>query len=117
MISDAKPFEGGLIHQVFFWLKTPGSEADRAKLVAGLESLRAIPQIRQLFVGTPARTERREVVDASWDVSELMVFDSLADQAAYQEHPIHQAFVEQCGGLIGRLVVYDAAPASPRPPG
>jgi hypothetical protein len=36
-----------------------------------------------------------------------MVFDSLADQAAYQSHPIHQRFVETCSHLWSKVVVYD----------
>jgi len=64
--------------------------------------------VRDLRIGLPAGTEARDVVDASFDVSELMVFDSLADQKAYQDHPVHQAFVAQCSHLWTKVVVYDA---------
>lgn len=97
-----------LIHHVFFWLKQPGSEADRKKLVEGLQTLKAIPTIKQLHIGYPASTEKREVVDNSWDVSELMFFDDLAGQKVYQDHPIHQAFVQNYSHLWARVVVYDA---------
>jgi hypothetical protein len=49
------------------------------------------------------------VVDNSWQVSELMYFRSLEDQAAYQEHPIHKAFVQQYSALWKKVQVYDMA--------
>jgi hypothetical protein len=102
---------GGVLHQAFFWLRNPRSEADRVALVAGLTSLREIPLIRALRIGLPAPTEARDVVDASFDVSETMLFDSVADQRAYQDHPLHRAFVAQCGYLWDRVVVYDSVEA------
>lgn len=97
-----------LLHHVFFWLKQPGSVSDRKKLVEGLQTLKAIPTIKQLHIGYPASTEKREVVDNSWDVSELMFFDDLAGQKVYQDHPIHQDFVQNYGHLWSKVVVYDA---------
>lgn len=102
---------GVVRHQVFFWLKRAGNAADRAELVAGLKTLSAIPQVRELHVGIPAGTEQRDVVDASFDVSELMVFATLADQKAYQDHPLHHAFVAACAPLWRKVVVYDTVPA------
>jgi hypothetical protein len=99
---------GTIRHQVFFWLKNPGSADDRDALVAGLRTLAAIAVIRELHIGIPADTEARDVVDSSFSVSELMVFGSVADQKAYQDHPLHLAFVESCGHLWERVVVYDS---------
>ena len=97
-----------LIHHVFFWLKTPGSKADRDLLIAGLNTLRAIQTVQQLHIGVPAATEKREVVDNSYDVSELMFFASLEDQKLYQDHPLHLKFVKDCGHLWRKVVVYDS---------
>jgi hypothetical protein len=97
-----------IVHHVFFWLKNPASTADRDKLIAGLRTLRGIQEIRELRIGVPAATEQRSVVDSSYQVSELMVFDSVEDQRRYQEHPIHKAFVAACEGLWERIVVYDS---------
>ncbi|KQM36462.1 hypothetical protein ASE59_05140 [Sphingomonas sp. Leaf10] len=108
--AKAEP-AGRIRHQVFFWLKRAGNAEDRAKLVSGLKALAAIPQIRELHVGVPAGTEQRDVVDASFDVSELMLFDTVADQKAYQDHPAHQAFVAACAPLWRKVVVYDSVPA------
>jgi len=96
-----------VVHHVFFWLKNPGSAADLDQLVAGLKTLADIPRIKELYIGKPASTEQREVVDASWQVSELMFFDNLEAQAAYQQHPLHLAFVKNCSHLWEKVIVYD----------
>lgn len=96
-----------IIHHVFFWLKNSSSESDKKTLITGLKTLEAIPQVKKLLIGTPASTEKREVVDNSFQVSELMYFDSIEDQDTYQAHPIHLAFVAQYGHLWEKVLVYD----------
>lgn len=96
-----------IVHHVFFWLKNPGSAEDRNKLIEGVRSLAAIGTVRKLHVGIPAETEKRPVIDASYAVSELIFFDNLADQAAYQSDPVHLKFVEQYSHLWEKVVVYD----------
>ena len=96
-----------LVHHVFFWLKNPGAEAGRKQLMEGLKTLKGIKEVKQLLIGTPASTEKREVVDNSYDVSELMYFDNVEGQNAYQVHPLHKAFVEQYSHLWEKVVVYD----------
>jgi Stress responsive A/B Barrel Domain len=97
-----------IVHHVFFWLKNPSSVDDRNALVAGLKTLAGIPLIRELYVGVLADTEKRDVVDASWQVSELMFFNDLSGQANYQQHPLHLEFVKNCSHLWAKVVVYDA---------
>ena len=97
----------GIIHHVFFWLTDPGSTADRDALIAGLRGLSSIDVVCSLRIGVPASTEERDVVDASFDVSELMLFDSVADQKIYQDHPLHAEFVAKCQHLWRRVAVYD----------
>jgi len=96
-----------IVHHVFFWLKNPGSAEDRNKLIEGVRSLAAIGTVRKLHVGIPAETEKRPVIDASYAVSELIFFDNLADQAAYQSDPVHLKFVEQYSHLWEKVIVYD----------
>lgn len=100
-----------ITHAVFFWLKNQGSSEDRDKLIEGVRSLAAIEVVRSLQVGVPAATEARDAVDHSFDVSEILTFDSEADQLAYQRDPIHLAFVENHSHLWGRHLVYDVAAA------
>lgn len=109
MSLQTSPNQKQLVHHVFFWLKNPESVADRDKLVEGLRTLAAIPTISKLHIGVPASTEKREVVDSTWQVSELMFFENEAGQKIYQEHPLHQAFIKNCGHLWQKVIVYDAA--------
>lgn len=102
--SNEKP----LLHHVFFWLKNPNSDADKKQLIAGLKTLKGIPTIKQIHVGTLASTEKRDVVDTSWDVSELMFFDDEAGQKVYQDHPIHVDFVKNNAHLWIKVLVYDS---------
>jgi hypothetical protein len=100
-----------LVHHVFFWLKNPASKEDLARLLAGLRTLADIDTVRGAHFGVPASTEKRDVVDASFSASEILFFDDLAGQKAYQDHPIHKAFVAECSHLWDRVVVYDAISA------
>lgn len=100
-----------VVHHVFFWLKDPSSKEDLAKLLAGLRTLAAIETVRGAHFGVPADTEKRDVVDNSFSASEMLFFDDLAGQKAYQDHPIHKQFVADCSHLWDRVVVYDAIAA------
>ena len=100
-----------VIHHVFFWLKNPASAADREQLIAGVKALATIETVKALHVGVVASTEKREVVDNSWDVSELMFFADLDGQAVYQDHPLHQEFIKNYSHLWDKVVVFDAVEA------
>ncbi|WP_316748085.1 Dabb family protein [Pedobacter gandavensis] len=100
-----------VVHHVFFWLKNPDSKADRDQLVAGVKTLSKIPTVKEIHVGIVASTEKRDVVDHSWGVSELMFFNDLAGQEAYQTHPIHLEFIKNHSHLWDKVVVYDIAQA------
>lgn len=95
-------------HSVFFWLKNPGNQADRDALIAGLKTLADIETVKGIQIGVPASTEKREVVDNSFDVSEMLLFDSVEGQNSYQSHPIHLQFVKDCEHLWRKVIVYDS---------
>jgi Stress responsive A/B Barrel Domain len=97
-----------LLHHVFFWLKNPDSKEDLNKLLEGLKTLRKIESVKKLYIGVPANTEKRPVVDSTYSVSELMIFDDTEGQNTYQVHPLHKKFVEECGDLWSKVIVYDA---------
>jgi hypothetical protein len=97
-----------LAHHVFFWLKNPDSKEDLNKLIEGLKTLRKIETIRKFNIGVPASTEKRDVVDNSYSVSELMFFDDVEGQDVYQVHPIHKKFIEDCSHLWSKVIVYDS---------
>lgn len=95
------------VHHVYFWLKNPGSEADKAQLVDGLKKLSAVETIDSFHIGQPADTNR-EVIDRSYAVSWLLLFKNKADQDVYQVHPLHLKFIEECSHLWQKVVVYDS---------
>jgi hypothetical protein len=102
-----------VVHHVFFWLKNPDSKEDLAKLLAGLRTLAGIDSVRGIHIGVPAGTEQRGVVDGSYSASEILFFDDVAGQNAYQVHPIHKQFVADCEHLWQRVVVYDVKAVAP----
>jgi hypothetical protein len=98
-----------IIHHVFFWLKNPASKEDRDQLIVGVKTLSKIETVRALRVGVVANTEKRDVVDDTWAVSELMFFSDLAGQSTYQTHPIHLEFIKNYSHLWEKVIVYNAA--------
>jgi hypothetical protein len=109
-VVSATPFkhkDKQIAHHVFFWLKNADSVEDRDKLVAGVKALGKIPVVKEIHVGIVANTEKRDVVEASWAVSELMFFNTIEDQAAYQNHPLHLEFIKNHSMLWSKVVVYD----------
>jgi hypothetical protein len=99
------------IHHVFFWLKDPSSKTDLDQLVAGLQRLSAVKTIRQFHIGVPADTDR-DVIERSYSVSWLLLFDNAKDQDSYQVDPIHLQFMEVCSHLWNKVVVHDSVDAN-----
>jgi hypothetical protein len=98
------------IHHVYFWLNDPGSHDNHAALLAGLQALSEVPSIKQFHIGIPANTNR-DVIETSYALSWLVVFDTAAEQDAYQVDPIHLHFVESCKHLWKKVIVYDSVGA------
>jgi hypothetical protein len=53
-------------------------------LWANLERLRAIPEVRELTIGKNVGTRSQ-----GYDYCMRITFDSLADLAIYEDHPVH----------------------------
>lgn len=98
-----------LIHTVIFWLKKDLTHEDRDLFFDGAKTLGAIASVEQSFMGTPADTPKRPVVDDSYDCALSVVLRDLAAHDLYQADPIHLAFIEKCGHLWERVVIYDAS--------
>lgn len=98
------------VHHVLFWLKNPSSKEDYNKLLEGLNSLKSIDVIKTVQVGKPATTDR-PVIDTSYQLSLLLIFDSLEDHDIYQDHPTHLAFVEKYSSLWSKVLIYDSVDA------
>jgi len=100
----------GFIHHVYFWLKNPASNEDLDALIEGLRKLSKIDYIKQFHIGKPADTSR-DVVERSYAVSWMLVFDTKEEEARYQGDPVHHHFVDTCKHLWERVVVYDSVDA------
>ena len=100
--------KSALVHHVFFWLKEPDNKAHLKQLLDALEKLLEVETIRLSHIGLPAGTENRDVVDHSYSVSYMVMFDSQSDQDAYQVDPIHLKFVEENQHLWNKVIVYDS---------
>lgn len=99
-----------LVHTVIFWLRPDLTPAQReAFRQEGLDSLRAIPTIESLHVGTPAAIPPRPVVDATFTYALTIIFADIAAHDAYQVHPLHRAFVDRFKANWERVQIYDAA--------
>jgi hypothetical protein len=97
----------GFIHHVFFWLKKRESKEDLQQLIEGLNKLSKASTIKDFHIGKPAATNR-DVIDTTWSVSWLLLFDNKEDQDIYQTDPIHLKFIEDCSHLWSKVLVYDA---------
>lgn len=98
------------VHHVYFWLATPGSKEDHAKLLEGIKTLIEVPSIKSCHIGVPADTHR-DVIETSYAFSWLALFDTKEQQDAYQVDPIHLKFVENYAHLWSKVIVYDSVGA------
>ena len=104
--------KNAFIHHVYFWLNDPTNTIDRDKLIAGLSKLSAVKTIQQFHIGLPADTNRT-VIENTYSVSWLLIFENDVDQASYQIDPDHLAFVAECSSLWSKVIVYDSINALP----
>jgi len=107
-LSENKNEKRLLVHHVFFWLKNPSRKEDLAKLMEGVSSLKKIESLRMVKIGLPAGTTKRDVIDDSYSLSLLTIFDDVKGHETYQDHPIHTKFVETYSPLWSKVVVYDS---------
>ncbi len=98
-----------LVHTVYFWLKPELTAAQRADFRRGVESLAGIKAVEKIYVGTPAATEKRPIIDSSYSVALTVICKDVAGHDAYQVDPIHLAFVNAFKTFGTRVQIYDAA--------
>jgi len=94
-------------HVVICWLKKPGDEADRQRLIDEAEKLRSIPGMVTLTAGRPIKSAR-PVVDWSYDVAFVMTFKDEAALHSYEKNPVHlRAVNDVLRPLTAKLTIYD----------
>ena len=95
------------VHVVVCWLKSPGDEAGRQKLIDVSRSFDGIPGVVTVAAGRAIGSDR-PVVDDSFDVAIVMAFRDEAALRAYNDHPAHKKAVEKTlKPLVGKMVIYD----------
>ena len=97
-----------LIHSVLFWLKENLSEEERSEFFDGVAKLGKIESVEHTFIGTPADTPKRPVVDDSYDCALTVVLRDMEQHDAYQADPIHLTFIKECAHLWEKVQIYDA---------
>ena len=96
-----------LHHIVLCWLKDPGDQKDREKIIEVTKSFMDIPGVLNAEAGQVIMSDR-EIVDDSFDVGILIVTKNQKDLQKYVDHPIHQqAKKEVLLPLVERILVYD----------
>ncbi len=106
----AEEITGIFIHHVYFWLADPVSAENKKALIEGLKKLSVVKTIQRYSIGVPANTSR-DVIDSSYSVSWILIFNNAADQDSYQVDPIHLRFVDECKHLWKKVQVYDTIDA------
>ena len=94
-------------HIVYFWLKDGLDEEGKNQFVEGAKSLLTIDSMAHGYVGVPASTEKRPIIDSSYDYALITIFETIEDHDAYQVHPVHDAFRE-LAHLWDRVQIYDS---------
>lgn len=82
--------------------------AEKEAFEKELKALENIPSVDQLFVGKPASTAKRPVIDDSYDFCLTVVLRDIASHDAYQDDPAHQEFINKCSHLWEQVKIYDA---------
>jgi hypothetical protein len=94
-------------HVVVCWLKTPGDEYARQRLIDESKGLQAIPGLVSVSAGRPLPSTR-PVVDTSYDVAIVMKFKDERALDTYARHPKHLEAVEKTlKPLVAKYVIYD----------
>ena len=104
--ASAKP-QGAVTHVVLCWLKVPGDEGAREKIVEASRSFASIPGVVSVTTGRPLPSTR-PVVDSSFDVAVVVTFEDEAALRAYDGHPTHKRAADQVlRPLVAKLLIYD----------
>ena len=94
------------------WLKNPGNANDRQQLIeTSRHFVGKIPSLVSVSSG-PVHPSTRPVVDSTYDVGLVMVFEDEKALLTYPSHPVHQRAVKEViTPLVDHFIVYDFADA------
>jgi hypothetical protein len=97
-----------LVHTVYFWLKPELTPAQLADFRRGVESLAGIKAVEKIYVGAPAATGKRPIIDDTYSLALTVLCANVAAHDAYQVDPLHLAFVNTFKTYWSRVIIYDA---------
>ncbi|MGV6809849.1 MAG: Dabb family protein [bacterium] len=96
-----------LHHIVMVWFNDQVSDAEKKTIQQATLSLKDIPVLLSLELGT-AIPSNRAIVDDSFDLGIVMTFRDQSAMQTYLKHPKHKAFLKQyIQGKTDKIVVYD----------
>ncbi|MGN0001810.1 MAG: Dabb family protein [Sphingobacterium composti] len=87
--------KGNIIHQVYFWLKEGITEEEEKDFLGFFRLLKTVPGIKSIYVGKPAPTNPRPVVDNSFSYSITVSYEGMDEINVYEVHPIHLDAIEK----------------------
>lgn len=96
-----------LIHSVYFWLKPNLSDKEVNNFWDGVKSLLTISSLKSGYIGRPADTEKRAIIDDTYHCALITLFEDREAHDAYQVDAIHDKFRE-LSHLWERVQIYDS---------
>ena len=106
--NNMNTFDSNFAHTVYFWLKNPDSQEDKAAFETSLQKfLDNSGYAKTKFIGMPPRASR-DVVDGSFTYSLIVTFESAEAQQNYQDEAPHKLFIEESSKLWSKVIVYDS---------
>jgi hypothetical protein len=94
------------IHSVYFRLRDDLSTAERRRFEDGIRSLATIDVVTAGHVGTPAATDR-PIIDRDYTHALILTFPDQRAHDAYQAHPVHDRFRNQCASYWSGIRIFD----------
>lgn len=110
--QESEVIKGDFIHSVYFWLKNPDSQADRAAFEKSLKKfINSSKVIISKHIGVPASTNR-EVIDNTYTYSLIVSFKNKEMHDKYQEEDVHKTFIGESQNLWKKVLIYDSISTS-----
>lgn len=96
-----------LVHTVLFWLRKDIDGDKITEFRLALETMKGIQHAEAVYIGVPAATPERPVIDNSYDFCLTVILKNMAAHDAYQADPIHVEFLKN-KDLWKKVKIYDA---------
>lgn len=94
------------IHSVYFWLRDDLTPAERQRFEERLRALVSIDGVEHGYIGVAASTDR-PVIERGYSRALVLIFADEAAHDAYQVHPVHDRFRDECGSFWSSVRIFD----------